>query len=147
MFKYVLTIGAGQHWSSQRLYGAGDRAPKLAVLTRRKGCEMWKALLAFLIVLGTCAMLFVSSGGRSRRSAKDKQKTAMYACGERAVHQTLRITVTSYKYLIYFMVFDAPVILVALSSLAASIVNLVLLLAYLFAAFIALLLLTGGSDY
>ena len=107
---------------------------------------MWGALLAFLIVLGTCALLFALSGSRSRRSAKDRQKTAMYACGERALPQTLRITVTSYKYLIYFMVFDAPVILVALSSLAGGVVNLVLLLAYLFATLVALLFLTGGSD-
>jgi len=44
------------------------------------------------------------------------------------------------------MVFDAPVILVALSSLAGGVVNLVLLLAYLFATLVALLFLTGGSD-
>jgi len=107
---------------------------------------MWAVLLAFLIVLGACTSLFALSGGTSRRAARDRRKTSMYACGERAFPQTLRITVTSYRYLIYFMVFDAPVILVAFSSLAAGAVSLVPLLAYLLATLVALLLLTGGSD-
>jgi NADH:ubiquinone oxidoreductase subunit 3 (subunit A) len=68
-----------------------------------------------------------------------------YACGERITFPKLRVNVSLYKYLIYFIVLDSSVILIAFASFMGA-VNVPLVLVYLFMMLGAgLLLLDGGK--
>lgn len=70
----------------------------------------------------------------------------MYACGERLRSRRLAVTITLYKYLIYFVILDSSVLIMAFASLAVKATSLFLLLIYLFTILTAVLLLTSGGD-
>ena len=69
-----------------------------------------------------------------------------YACGEKATFHGLKINVSLYKFLIYFVIFDSSVILIAFASLMGQ-GNVTLLILYLFLMLASgLILLEGGKD-
>ena len=71
----------------------------------------------------------------------------MYACGENAPLQKLRVNVSLYKFLIYFVIFDSSVLLLAFASLMVQGTNTLLLILYLFMMLASsLILLEGGKE-
>jgi len=82
---------------------------------------------------------------KAPKPPKSRDKLSMYACGERLPFQRLRITVTLYKYLIYFVIVDSSVLLMAFASLAVGTMSPYPLLMYLLTVLTALLLLLGGD--
>jgi hypothetical protein len=82
----------------------------------------------------------------SPRSAKTENGQSAYACGEKASFPKLRISVSLSKYLVYFVVLDSSVLMVAFASLALSITNVLLFMLYLLMMFATVLLLVEGGD-
>ncbi|MBX5328915.1 NAD(P)H-quinone oxidoreductase subunit 3 [Candidatus Bathyarchaeota archaeon A05DMB-5] len=82
----------------------------------------------------------------SAKSARDGKGESTYACGEKATFCKLRINVSLYKYLIYFVVLDSSILLVAFASLKLQITSVFLFMLYLSMVLISSFLLFEGGD-
>ena len=106
-----------------------------------------EAIVAFVLIL-SAAVLVYQLGRRAapKPPQTDAQRTS-YACGENVVYPKLKVNVSLYKYLIYFVVLDSSVLLLAFASFMQTGINVPLILVYLFMMLAAgLLLLEGGRD-
>jgi len=106
-----------------------------------------ESLIAFVLI--TAASLLVYALGRraSPKPAQSENERSTYACGEKAPLQKLKINISLYKYLIYFVIFDSSVLLLAFAALLGQGTNVTLLILYLFIMFASsLLLLDGGKE-
>jgi NADH:ubiquinone oxidoreductase subunit 3 (subunit A) len=106
-----------------------------------------ESIIAFLLI--AAAAWFVYALGR-RAAPKPEQSgnaTSTYACGEKAPIQKQRINLTLSRYLIYFVILDSSVLLLAFATLLTQGLNAPLLLLYLGMLLASsLLLLEGGKD-
>jgi NADH:ubiquinone oxidoreductase subunit 3 (subunit A) len=106
-----------------------------------------EAAVAFVLLL--IAALFVYGLGRrvSPKPIQSEDERSAYACGEKATFPGLKVNVSLYKYLIYFVVLDSSVLLIAFGSFTGHAINATLLIVYLFIMLgSSLLLLDGGKD-
>jgi NADH:ubiquinone oxidoreductase subunit 3 (subunit A) len=102
--------------------------------------------LAFILIFVASSLIYLLGRYLSPRSAKTENGQSTYACGEKASFPKLRINVSLSKYLVYFVVLDSSVLLVAFASLALSIANVLLFMFYLITMVAAALLLVEGGD-
>jgi len=70
----------------------------------------------------------------------------MYACGERVRSGRFVINITLYKYLVYFIILDSSVLLLAFATLTPTPISLPLLLVYISTLLAATILLATGGD-
>jgi NADH:ubiquinone oxidoreductase subunit 3 (subunit A) len=106
-----------------------------------------ESLIAFLLILTAALFIYVLGRRASPKRVQSENERAEYACGEKAPIQRLKINVTSYKYLIYFAIFDSSVLLIAFSALLGQGTNVPLLVLYLFIILASsLILLEGGKS-
>jgi NADH:ubiquinone oxidoreductase subunit 3 (subunit A) len=106
-----------------------------------------EAIVAFVLIFSAAALIYqLGRRAAPKPIQTDAQRTA-YACGEKVTYQKLKVNVSLYKYLIYFVVLDSSVLLLAFGSFMQTGVNVPLILIYLFMMLAAgLLLLDGGKD-
>jgi NADH:ubiquinone oxidoreductase subunit 3 (subunit A) len=103
-------------------------------------------VIAFVLTLAVSCLIYVFGLWLSPKRVQDENERATYACGEKATFPKLKITVSLYKYLIYFVILDSSVLLVAFASFARA-MNTVLFMFYLFILLASsLLLLEGGRQ-
>jgi NADH:ubiquinone oxidoreductase subunit 3 (subunit A) len=102
--------------------------------------------IAFILVFVASCLVYLLGRYLSPKSAKTENGQSTYACGEKASFQKLRINVSLSKYLVYFVVLDSSVLLVAFASLAFSVSNILLFMFYLCIMVTAILLLVEGGD-
>lgn len=105
------------------------------------------AALAFVLIF-ICTYVIYALGKRSApKTTVSENEQASYACGERAVFHGIKINVSLYKYLIYFVIFDSAVLVLAFASFALAETNPYLLILYLGIILAAgLVLLEGGKE-
>ncbi len=105
------------------------------------------AVIAFVLIF-ICTYAIYAIGKRSApKTAISENEQASYACGEKVVFQGLKINVSLYKYLIYFVIFDSSVLVLAFASFAIQATNPLLLILYLGIILAAgVVLLEGGKD-
>ena len=106
-----------------------------------------EALIAFVLIFVSTVIIY----GLGRRSAPkttvSENAQASYACGEKATFHSSRLNINLYRYLIYFVIFDSAVLLLAFGSLSVMGANPVLFILYLGIILAAgLVLLEGGQD-
>ncbi len=101
--------------------------------------------VAFVLIIAAASFIYLIGRRASPKSAQTGNATATYACGERAPVQKARITLTLSKYLIYFVVLDSSVLLLAFATLVTQGVNTPLLLLYLGIMLASSFLLMGGD--
>ena len=106
-----------------------------------------EAAIAFVLIF-VCTYVIYSLGKRSApKTTISENEQASYACGEKVVFHGLRINVSLYKYLIYFIIFDSSVLVLAFASIAIAGTNPFLLILYLGIILAAgLILLEGGKE-
>jgi NADH:ubiquinone oxidoreductase subunit 3 (subunit A) len=106
-----------------------------------------EALIAFVLIFISTFAIY-SIGRRSApKTAISENEQAAYACGEKVTFPTLKINVSLYKYLIYFVVFDSSVLVLAFASFAIAATNPFLLILYLGIILAAgWALVEGGKD-
>lgn len=106
-----------------------------------------EALIAFALIF-TSTLIIYSLGKRSApKTTLNENAQDAYACGEKATFHGLKVNVSLYKYLIYFIIFDSSVLLVAFASFAKAGTNPLLLVIYLGIILAAgLVLFEGGND-
>jgi|YelNatPaOPRAMG01_1025707.scaffolds.fasta_scaffold62976_2 NADH:ubiquinone oxidoreductase subunit 3 (subunit A) len=105
-----------------------------------------EVIFALLFVLAASFFIYVLGRRLSPKTKRGEDGRSTYACGERASFRDLRISLTYFKYLVYFAVLDSSALLVAFASLAQRSVNTILLLAYLSTMLVSGLLLLEGGD-
>ena len=93
------------------------------------------------------ASLIYALGRRAApKPIQSENELEAYACGEKATFHGLKVNVSLYRFLIYFVIFDSSVILIAFASLMGQ-GNVTLLILYLFLMLASgIILLEGGKD-
>lgn len=101
--------------------------------------------IAFVLIFAASSLIYLFGRYLSPKSVKTENGQSAYACGEKSAFLNLRVNVSLYKYLIYFVVLDSSVLLVAFASLALSTANVLLFMFYLFIMVVSGFLLVGGG--
>ena len=106
-----------------------------------------EALIGFTLIFISTFVIY-SLGKRSApKTVTSENEQAAYACGENVTFHGLKINVSLYKYLIYFVIFDSSVLVLAFASFALASTNPLLLILYLGIILAAgWVLLEGGKD-
>jgi len=104
-------------------------------------------ILAFFLVFGASSLIYLLGRYLSPRSSKTEDGQSTYACGEKASFPKLRISMSLSKYLVYFVILDSSVLLVAFASLDLFMTNVLLFMFYLIMMLVAVLLLVEGGEH
>jgi NADH:ubiquinone oxidoreductase subunit 3 (subunit A) len=107
---------------------------------------MIESIVVFILILVVSSAIYLLGRQWAPKPNQTGDKSSMYACGEKTRSEQLKITVTLYKYLIYFVVIDSSVLIIAFAALALDTINPLSLLVYLFTIALATLLLSGGEQ-
>jgi len=102
--------------------------------------------VAFLLICGLSLLIYSVGRLLAPKSIQSENGQSTYACGEKASFPESRINVSLYKYLIYFLVLDSSVLLMAFASLALRMTNALLLIFYVAIVLVSVLLLLGGDE-
>jgi NADH:ubiquinone oxidoreductase subunit 3 (subunit A) len=103
------------------------------------------AVLGFILVLAVSILIYVVGRRFSPRSTHNKNAESSYACGENFASK-MKINVSLYKYLVYFVIIDSSVILVAFASIAARATNILIFGVYLIVILLCGLLLVEEGE-
>ncbi len=104
------------------------------------------AILAFVLIFVSTYVIYALGKRAAPKTAISENEQAAYACGEKVTFQGLKINVSLYKYLIYFVIFDSAVLVLAFAAFSV-IANPLLLILYLGIILAAgYVLLEGGKD-
>jgi NADH:ubiquinone oxidoreductase subunit 3 (subunit A) len=82
---------------------------------------------------------------KAPKSKQSGEKISTYACGERIRLGRLAIDVTLCNYLVYFMILDSAVLILAFASSEANSAGFVPLMIYLLSVLVSALLLAFGG--
>jgi NADH:ubiquinone oxidoreductase subunit 3 (subunit A) len=107
-----------------------------------------EALIAFILIFISTMVIYTLGRRSAPKTTINENAQAAYACGEKAIFPGLKINVSLYKYLIYFVIFDSSILVLAFSSFSiAGTTNPLLLILYLGIILAAgLVLVEGGKD-
>lgn len=103
-------------------------------------------VFAFILVFIVSSLIYMVGRRLSPRSDGNEDSQSSYACGEKTVPFKARINVSLYKYLVYFVIVDSSVILIAFASLAMRAMNAFVFIIYLGILLVSGLLLVRGGD-
>jgi NADH:ubiquinone oxidoreductase subunit 3 (subunit A) len=90
-----------------------------------------EALVAFVLIFVSTFVIYSLGRHAAPKTAISENEQAAYACGEKVTFQGLKINVSLYRYLIYFVVFDSSVLVLAFAAFALAGTNPLLLILYL----------------
>ena len=104
-------------------------------------------VVAFVLILVVSSVVYLFGRLSSAKSVRGEDGKSAYACGEKMSFGKLKISVSHYKYLIYFVILDSSVLLAAFASLALRMSNALLFTVYLLIVLMSNLLLLEGGDH
>jgi len=107
-----------------------------------------EALIAFVLIFVSTYVIYALGKRSAPKTTISENEQAAYACGEKVAFRGVKINVSLYKYLIYFVIFDSSVLVLAFGSFSiAGTTNPLLLILYLGIIFAAgLVLVEGGKE-
>ena len=106
-----------------------------------------EALIAFLLIFISTMVIYTLGKRSAPKTTISENEQAAYACGEKVTFHGVKINVSLYKYLIYFVIFDSSVLVLAFASFALAGTNPLLLILYLGIILAAgLVIVEGGKD-
>jgi NADH:ubiquinone oxidoreductase subunit 3 (subunit A) len=91
-------------------------------------------LIAFTLIFISTLIIYALGKRAAPKTAISENEQAAYACGEKVIFRGVKINVSLYKYLIYFVIFDSSVLVLAFASfglVGANHLNPLLLITYL----------------
>ncbi|HUU86648.1 MAG TPA: NADH-quinone oxidoreductase subunit A [Candidatus Glassbacteria bacterium] len=104
-------------------------------------------MIAFLLILITSSSIYLIGRRVAPKPLQSDSERSSYACGENASFHGLKVNVSLYKFLIYFVIFDSSVLLLSFASISSIGNNAILMILYLFLMLASgLILLEGGRD-
>ena len=101
---------------------------------------------ALILVVAISFLIYMVGRLLSPKPVKNEDKESSYACGEKADFRKIKITMSLHKYLVYFVILDSSLLLIAFASLAFSTLNFLCILLYLLLALISSFLLIEGGE-
>lgn len=102
--------------------------------------------IAFILIFAASSIIYILGRWLSPKPIRSENAQSTYACGEKAAFPRLKINVSLYRFLIYFVILDSSVLLIAFASLALHTANMLLFIFYLFMVLASGFLLLGGGD-
>ena len=106
-----------------------------------------EALIAFILIFISTMVIYIIGKRSAPKTTLSENEQAAYACGEKVTFHGVKINVSLYKYLIYFVIFDSAVLILAFASFALAGTNPLLLILYLGIILAAgLVIVEGGKD-
>ena len=113
-----------------------------------------EAIIAFVLIFISTFIIYSICKRSAPKTIISENEQGSYACGEKITFHGLKINVSLYKYLIYFVVFDSAVLVLAFASFSIAGTNpginptnpflLILYLGIILAA--GLVIVEGGKD-
>jgi NADH:ubiquinone oxidoreductase subunit 3 (subunit A) len=105
-----------------------------------------EAIIAFVLIFISTFAIYTLGKRAAPKTVISENEQAAYACGEKVTFHGLKINVSLYKYLIYFVVFDSAVLVLAFAafSLATNPLLLIVYLGIMLAA--GFVIVEGGKD-
>jgi NADH:ubiquinone oxidoreductase subunit 3 (subunit A) len=105
-----------------------------------------ESAIAFTLITAATLLIYMLGRRAAPKPVQSASQLTGYACGEKVTYSKLKMNVSFYKYLIYFVVLDSSVLLVAFASFMAN-VNIPMIVLYLSMILGAsLILFEGGKD-
>ena len=106
-----------------------------------------EAFIAFILIFISALAIYIMGKRSAPKTTISENAQSAYACGEKISFFGLKINVSLYKYIIYFVVFDSAVIVLAFAALNIATLNPLLIILYLGIILAAgLVLVEGGKD-
>jgi NADH:ubiquinone oxidoreductase subunit 3 (subunit A) len=110
-----------------------------------------EAIIAFVLIFVSTFVIYSLGKRAAPKTTISENEQSSYACGEKITFHGLKINVSLYKYLIYFVVFDSAVLVLAFASFSliggANPTNPLLIILYLGIMLAAgLVIVEGGKD-
>ncbi len=112
----------------------------------RRVCTLAESAMAFILILVTASLIYALGRRAAPKPIQNETKRSGYACGEKATFHRFKVNVSLYKFLIYFVIFDSAIIVIAFASLMAQGKNVFLLILYLFLMLASGLILVEGDE-
>ena len=107
-----------------------------------------ESIIAFVLIVSAATFIYLLGRRAAPKPAQTADQRTSYACGEKVTFPKLKVNVSLYRYLIYFVVLDSSVLLLAFATFMQPGINVPLVLIYLFMILGAgLLLLEGGKNH
>jgi NADH:ubiquinone oxidoreductase subunit 3 (subunit A) len=107
--------------------------------------ELYEIIIAFTLILAISIIIYLIAQRLSPKSIPSVDRDASYACGERVTFGHLTLNVTSSRYLVFFLIIDSSVTLIAFAAMANGVMISPLFVLYLIILLIAVFLLNGGN--
>jgi NADH:ubiquinone oxidoreductase subunit 3 (subunit A) len=106
-----------------------------------------EAIVAFALIFISTFAIYTIGQRSAPKTAQTENEQMSYACGEKIIFKRLKVNVSLYKYLIYFVIFDSAVLLLSFASLAIAGINPFMLILYLSVILASgFVLLEGGKE-
>lgn len=106
-----------------------------------------ESTIAFILILAASFVVYQLGRRAAPKPVQTEGERSVYACGEKVAYPKLKINVSLYKYLIYFVIIDSAVLLLAYASFTVQAMNTPLIMLYLFMMLISsIILFEGGQD-
>jgi NADH:ubiquinone oxidoreductase subunit 3 (subunit A) len=106
-----------------------------------------EAFIAFILIFISTMAIYTLGKRSAPKTTISENAQSAYACGEKVAFRGLKINVSFYKYLIYFVIFDSSVLVLAFASFTLANSNPLLLILYLGIILAAgIVLVEGGKD-
>jgi NADH:ubiquinone oxidoreductase subunit 3 (subunit A) len=107
-----------------------------------------EAIIAFVLIFISTFVIYTLGKRAAPKTTISENEQSAYACGEKVAFHGLKINVSLYKYLIYFVVFDSAVLVLAFAfSFILEGTNPLLLILYLGIMLAAgLVIVEGGKE-
>jgi len=106
-----------------------------------------ESAIAFVLIFAAAALIYLLGRRAAPKPVQTEGARAVYACGEKASYPKLKVNVSLYKYLIFFVILDSSVLLLAFASFMSQTINVPLILVYLLMMLASsAILLDGGKD-
>jgi NADH:ubiquinone oxidoreductase subunit 3 (subunit A) len=106
-----------------------------------------ESAIAFVLILSATLVIYLLGRRAAPKPVQTDAERSVYACGEKVTYSKPRVNVSLYKYLIYFVILDSSVLLLAFGSFIGQGINVPLILVYLFIILASsLLIMDGGKD-
>jgi NADH:ubiquinone oxidoreductase subunit 3 (subunit A) len=105
------------------------------------------AVIAFILIFISAYAIFSICRHLAPKTKPGVNHEMGYACGEKVVFSSPKINISLYRYLIYFVIFDSAILLLAFASIAVASINPLLIVLYLGIIFVSgFILLDGGKE-
>jgi NADH:ubiquinone oxidoreductase subunit 3 (subunit A) len=104
-----------------------------------------ESIVAFVLIISAASIIYLLGRRVAPKPIQSDAERSAYACGEKVAYPKLKVNVSLYKYLIYFVVLDSSVILLAFATFMSAGINVPLILVYLAMMLAAGLLLLDWS--